>query len=208
MHAFELLAEIGPAGAHHARELCDWLDAHSRPDGGLPFALAITDPAGCAPWWLDPDTTTSSLQMTAQVAANATLVARRDAAVRDHPWLARATRWCLDAIAALDEAPHAYELLFALRFLDAAAPVEAEADALLDRVRRFVPADGVVPVAGGVVPVAGGVVDAAVGRGVRSPCEILVKVMSVPSAARSSCTSRLGMSTRAGIALPRRTISP
>jgi hypothetical protein len=150
MHAFELLAEAGPAGAERAGELCDWLEAHSRPDGGLPFALAITDPAGCAPWWLDPDTTTSSLQMTAQVAANAHLVARSDARVRDHRWLARATRWCLDAVAGLDEAPHAYELLFAIRFLDAAAPVEPEAGALLDRVRRFVPADGVVPVSGGV----------------------------------------------------------
>jgi len=150
MHAFELLAEVGPAGRARAAALCDWLGAHTLTDGGLPFALAITDPAGCAPWWLDPDTGTSSLQMTAQVAANAHLVARNDPAVRDHPWLTRATRWCLDAIAGLDEAPHAYELLFAIRFLDAAAPVEPEADALLDRVRRFVPDDGVVPVAGGV----------------------------------------------------------
>ncbi len=150
MHAFELLVQIGPLGSARAGELCDWLDARSRPDGGLPFALAITDPAGCAPWWLDPDTTTSSLQMTAQVAANAHLVARRDAAVRAHPWLARATRWCLDAIAGLDQAPRAHELLFAIRFLDAAAPAEPEADDLLDRIRRFVPADGVVPVAGGV----------------------------------------------------------
>jgi hypothetical protein len=150
MHAFELLAEIGAAGAARAGGLCDWLDRHILPDGGLPFALAVTDPAGCAPWWLDPDTGTSSLQMTAQVAANAHLVARHTPAVREHRWLGRATRWCLDAVAGLDEAPHAYELLFAIRFLDAAAPVEPEADALLDRVGRFVPGDGVVPVAGGV----------------------------------------------------------
>ena len=32
--------------------------------------------------------------------------------------------------------------------------------------------------------------------------------LAVPAAARSSCTSRLGMSTREGMALPRRTISP
>jgi hypothetical protein len=150
MHAFEVLADAGPSTTDRTAELCDWLDAHSRPDGGLPFALAITDPAGCAPWWLDPDTETSSLQMTAQVAANAHLVARTDPVVRDHLWLARATGWCLASIGGLEEAPHAYELLFALRFLDAAAPVEPEALALLDRIRRFVPADGVLPVQGGV----------------------------------------------------------
>lgn len=149
MHAFEVLAEVAPATTTRSVELCDWLAANSLDDGGLPFALAFDDPAGCAPWWRDPDTTTPSLQTTAQVAANAHLVARHDAAVAAHPWLARATRWCLDAIAGLDAAPFAYELLFTVRFLDAAAPVEPEAAALLDRVAGFVPADGIVPVAGG-----------------------------------------------------------
>ena len=41
----------------------------------------------------------------------------------------------------------------------------------------------------------------------RSPVAIFVKRMSVPSAARSSWTIRLGMSTLAGMALPRRTTS-
>ena len=149
MHAFEVLAEVAPATTARSLELCDWLAANSLDDGGLPFALAFDDPAGCAPWWRDPDTTTPSLQTTAQVAANAHLVARHDAAVAAHPWLARATRWCLDAIAGLDTAPFAYELEFTVRFLDAAAPVEPEAAALLDHVARFVPADGIVPVAGG-----------------------------------------------------------
>ena len=57
---------------------------------------------------------------------------------------------------------------------------------------------------GGVVP--GGVVVVAVAESTRSPVLILVKVMPVPAAAVSSCTIRLGMSTEAGIALPRRTI--
>lgn len=153
MHAFEVLAEVGPAATPLARtraaELCDWLDAHTLPDGGLPFACAITDPAGVAPWWLDPDTKTSSIQMTTQVAATAHLLARYDPAVGDHPWLARATEWCLDAIGGLDEAPHAYELLFSIHFLDAAAPVEPRAAELLEGLRRFIPDDGVLPVAGG-----------------------------------------------------------
>lgn len=149
MHALEVFAEVTPATTPRAAELCDWLEAHSLGDGGLPFALPVSDPAGCSPWWLDPDTTTSSLQMTAQVAANAQDVARHDAAVADHPWLARATRWCLVAIDALDDAPSAHELLFAVRFLEAVASVEPDAGPLLGRLRRYLPADGVVAVQGG-----------------------------------------------------------
>ena len=149
MHALEVLAEVAPATTPRSVELCHWLAAHTLPDGGVPFALPIADPAGCAPWWLDPDPTAPSLQTTAQVAANAHLLARSDPAVADHPWLDRATRWCLDAIDRLDAAPHAYELLFAVRFLDAAADVEPEATPLLAKLGRFIPDGGVVPVQGG-----------------------------------------------------------
>lgn len=155
MHALEVLAEVaavtstaGPRGV----ELCDWLDRHSLGDGGLPFTLPVTDPAGCAPVWLGADHQASSLQMTAQVAANAHLVARHDPQVARHPWLARATSWCFDAIDRLDAAPSAHELMFAIRFLDAAAEAEAEAGAvaLLERLARKLPSDGVVPVEGGL----------------------------------------------------------
>ena len=149
MHAFEALAEVAPTTSTSAVELCDWLSANSLPDGGLPFALPTTDPAGCATFWLDQNVETSSLQMTAQVAANALLVAQHDPAVRDHAWLARATAWCLEAIRTRNNPPPAYELLFALRFLDAASDAEPEALALLDRLQRFLPHDGVVPVEGG-----------------------------------------------------------
>ena len=149
MHALEVLAQAAPATTSRAVELCNWLDATSLGDGGLPFALPVADPAGCAPWWLDPDTTTSSLQVTAQVAANAHLVARHDHSVAEHPWLAHATRWCLTAIAGLDASPHAHELLFAIRFLDAVAPVERDAQSLLDKLGGYLPGDGVVPVQGG-----------------------------------------------------------
>ena len=148
MHAFEVLAEIAavaPVTSRRAVELCDWLDRHTLRDGGLPFTLPVADPAGCSPVWLGADHETASLQMTAQVAANAHLVARHDPQVADHPWLARATGWCYDAIAGLDSAPHAYAMLFAVRFLDAVP----EADALLERLGRLLPPDGVVSVAGG-----------------------------------------------------------
>lgn len=149
MHALEILAQVAPATTPRAVELCDWLEASSLPDGGLPFALPISDAAGCAPWWLGPDTATASLQTTAQVAANAHEVARHDRGVAYHRWLGKATRWCLAAIARLDAAPPAYELLFAIRFLDAAARIEPEATMLLDKLGRYLPDDGVVPVQGG-----------------------------------------------------------
>jgi hypothetical protein len=165
MHAFEVLAEIAPVTSPHAVELCDWMEEHTLPDGGLPFTLPIRDPSGCAPWWLGADPTTSSLQMTAQVAAKAHIVARHDRLVAAHPWLTTATRWCLDAIRAIDTTPHAYELLFALQFLDAVHDTDPAAPALLEQLGRHIPSSGSIPVAGGaadelvrplhVAPVAG-----------------------------------------------------
>jgi hypothetical protein len=150
MHAFEVLAELGEPGAERGFEICDWLAARTLPEGGLPFAHPVAHRAGCAPWWLDPAEGTSSLQMTAQVAANAHRLGRQVPAVRAHPWLGRATAWCLETIAGLDEAPFAIELLFAVHVLDAAADVEPEAAHLLGALGRFLPADGVLPVPGGI----------------------------------------------------------
>jgi hypothetical protein len=151
MHALEVLAEIGPAATLRATELCDWLASITLPDGGLPLTLAVTDPSGCSPVWLGGDHTTSSLQMTAQVAANALRVARDDQGVAAHPWLARASAWCVDAIGSLDDAPPAHELLFAARFTDALAATDrASAAPLLERLARFIPSDGIIPVPGGI----------------------------------------------------------
>lgn len=152
MHALEVVAEVAPvtsAGSTRAGELCEWLDQHTLNDGGLPLTLPVTDPAGCASLWLNSDHEASSLQMTAQVAANAHRVARHDPHVARHRWLDRATTWCLEAIAGIDTTPSAHELLFAIRFLDAAA--EAHPDALdhLERLGRLLPPDGVIHVMGG-----------------------------------------------------------
>lgn len=149
MHAFEVLAEVAPVTSPHAAGLCDWLQEHTLPDGSLPLALPVRDPSGCAPWWLGADPDTPSLQMTAQVAAKAHIVARFDPLVAAHPWLSTATRWCLDAIAGIETTPHAYELLFALQFLDAVHDREPTASALLDRLGKHIPPGGSIPVAGG-----------------------------------------------------------
>ncbi|HWM57185.1 MAG TPA: hypothetical protein VNO83_05070 [Pseudonocardia sp.] len=150
LHAFEVFAEIGPTCRPEAVALCDWLATVSRPDGGLPFALPIADPAGCAPFWVQADQGSSSLQITAIVAAYAHQVAKHDPAVAGHRWLEAATRYCLAAVAALPEQPHALELAFAFRLLDAVADTHPAAPPLLARLARHVPASGQLPVAGGL----------------------------------------------------------
>jgi hypothetical protein len=147
LHALEVFAEVGPAD--RAIEVCDWLERVSLPDGGVPFAVPVADAAGCAPFWVQADPTSSSLQSTAFVAGVAHRVAAADERVAAHPWLLAATRYCLDAIAALGTAPHAIELRFAVGFIDQVFDTHDEARPLLDKLRNFIPADGLVPVAGG-----------------------------------------------------------
>jgi hypothetical protein len=149
LHAFEAMADAAPASTPHATSLCEWLHSVTLADGGLPFALPIRSPTACAPFWRDADPAVSSLQITAAVVAHAQHVARFDLGVANHPWLATATRYCVDAISAIDEAPFAYVLSFALQFLDGAADTVPEAHDLLDHLSRFVPAGGEIAVAGG-----------------------------------------------------------
>jgi len=150
LHAFEVFADIAPVTAPEAVELCDWLDAVALPDGGLPFALPIDDPSGCAPFWAQADPQAFSLQITAIVATHANRVAAHDPGVAGHPWLARATRCCLAAIDALEAAPSAYELAFAVRFLDAAHDRDGAAPGLLARIAEYVPREGRLRVTGGL----------------------------------------------------------
>jgi hypothetical protein len=152
LHAFEVFRDVAPVTSPRAAQLCDWLAAASLPDGGLPFALPIADPAGCAPFWAGADPEASSLQITAVVTATAHDVARHDPAVAAHPWLAQATDYCLGASAVLAEAtaPHALELTFACWLLDAVHATRPEAADLVERLGRHVPADGLLHVAGGL----------------------------------------------------------
>jgi hypothetical protein len=149
LHAFEAFADVGPVRAPRAVELCDWLAAVSLPDGGLPFALQVPDPAACAPFWAGADGSSSSLQITAVIVATAARVAAHDPDVAAHPWLARATAFCLDAVAAFDHAPHAMELAFAVQFLDAVAVTHPEAVDLVAALRGHIPPNGLLHVTGG-----------------------------------------------------------
>ncbi len=149
LHAFEVFEDIAPVTSPRAVQLCDWLAAASLPDGGLPFALHVSDAAGVAPFWAQADHGASSIQITAYVAAVAHRVAAHDPAIAGHPWLAQATRFCLTQIADMDRSAHALEFLAALSFLDAAHDTEPAASDLLDRLGGLLPADGALHVAGG-----------------------------------------------------------
>ena len=149
LHAFEAFADASPATTPRAVELCEWLAGVTLPDGGLPFALPVPDPAACAPFWASADSSRSSLQITAIVATAAYRVAAFDPAVAAHPWLSRATEFCLGTLGAMASPPHAMELAFAVQWLDAAAVRTPGAADLLDRIRPWVPADGMLHVDGG-----------------------------------------------------------
>jgi hypothetical protein len=146
-HALEALGEAAAADSPRVPPLLDWLQRSTLPDGGLPFALPVRDPVGTAPFWAGADPTASALQTTSQVAAQAHRLARHRPDVADSAWLRTATDFCVAAIRAMDAAPPAHELMFAVRFADA---VRSDvADELLDRLGRYLPADGTVPVQGG-----------------------------------------------------------
>lgn len=150
MHALEVLAEVRDTSGRAPR-LCDWLAGQTLADGGMPFSLPFTDTAGSAAHWTGADAEASSLQMTTQLAAHAHRLARHRPDVAGHPWLAAATRYCLDTIERTVEAPHPYELMFAMRFLDAVAEHIPRARPLLERFAGFVRMDGPTPVADGEV---------------------------------------------------------
>lgn len=149
LHAMEVFAEIGSATTPHAQQLCDWLDSATLPDGGLPFALPIAEPAGCAPFWVDADPSASSLQITSVIAAHAHRVAAHDPAVAEHPWLRRATEFSLQACRSVDDHTHAIELAFAVQFVSTVHDAYPEAPEILAHLGSFVPADGIKHVAGG-----------------------------------------------------------
>ncbi|MCO8274932.1 hypothetical protein M1L60_30520 [Actinoplanes sp. TRM 88003] len=149
MHALEVLAEVRDT-SRRSIELCDWLATHSRPDGGIPFALPFVDADGSAPHWITADVDTSSLQMATQLAAQAHRLARHREDVADHPWLQASTDYCLDRIEQTTGTPSAHEVMFAMHFLDAVAPTSARARSLLDGFVSHVRTDGPTPVAGGI----------------------------------------------------------
>jgi len=150
LHAFEVFEDIAPATSPRAVELCDWLDGVTLDDGGLPFALPIENSAGCAPFWTGADPTVSSLQITSIVTAMAHRVAAHDPAVAAHPWLQRATDYCLAASEGQAEDIPAMGRAFAMQALDAATRTRPEAADVIERLAAPIPASGELHVSGGL----------------------------------------------------------
>jgi hypothetical protein len=150
LHALEAMADVAPLTTPRAVELCGWLDANSLPDGGVPFALPVKSSVACMPFWAEADPSVSSLQITAAVTLNALRVARHDPAVAGHPWLDRATEYCLKQIAEPTREWGAIELMFALLMLDRLADSRPEVSAEIERIGSVIPADGVMHVQGGL----------------------------------------------------------
>ena len=150
LHAFEVFAEVAPATSPRAAELCDWLHTATLADGGLPFALPVADPAGCASFWAGADHTTSSIHITAAVTAYGLKAARHDPAIAAHPWLARATDYCVATVKAMEKAGHAIELKFVLDFLDVLSDSRPEMAKELGRLGAAIPREGLLHVDGGL----------------------------------------------------------
>ena len=149
IHAFETLEEVTAATSPVAAGLCDWLDGASLDDGGLPFALPFDDVLGSTPMWGTADSSSSSLLITCSVAAVAHRIADRYPAVAEHPWLARATDYCLEEIAAMEEPGMAITFKFALQLLDALHDRDDRAPAELERLGALLPASATMAVEGG-----------------------------------------------------------
>jgi hypothetical protein len=149
LHAFEALADAGPETSEMAVRLCDWADSVSFEDGSLPFAFAMDDAAGSAPFWANADETEPSLWMTSAVCGPAHRVADHDPAVAAHPWLTKSTDFCLAEAAALDEPPFAIAFKFILQFLDASHDRDPRSAEELARLGEMLPESGTLPVPGG-----------------------------------------------------------
>jgi hypothetical protein len=149
LHAFDVLEEVAPLTSPLAAGLCDWLERVSLADGALPFALAGAASSGSAPMWGESDPGEPSLLITAGLCAAAHRVAEHDPAVAGHPWVARATEYCMREIEAMETATMAIALRFALQLLDALSGKRPAAAAELERVAAFAPESWTMPVPGG-----------------------------------------------------------
>jgi hypothetical protein len=109
--ALRVLRETASLPGPEATRICDWLTAHTAPDGGVPAVLASLRPYPRPPWLPIPDRLAGDLLATGQIAGPLL------AAGVEHPWLAAAGDFCRLAIEGL-ERTHPYEAEAAVAFLD------------------------------------------------------------------------------------------
>ncbi|GAB3651282.1 hypothetical protein [Glycomyces tarimensis] len=110
--AFWALDQIDAFDDPSVRAACDWLQAHTTEDGGVPWVLPSVRETERAPWWQPQgEPAPASLNPTAPIAG------LLHAHGVEHPWLERATAFCWDAIGAITELG-AYDTMCILAFLE------------------------------------------------------------------------------------------
>jgi hypothetical protein len=146
--ALEVLHEIGaPPGDPLMADLAAWLETVTRPDGGLDFVRPYdADAIPHAPWMAPPDERSSSLHMTAAVAAAAHRAGM--AAGPGRAWLDRASAFVWRRLDDLSTRP-GYETKYVIDFLDA-VPDRERAERALDAVAGILGSRESIPVTGGI----------------------------------------------------------
>ncbi|SDD05603.1 hypothetical protein [Glycomyces harbinensis] len=110
--AFRMLEDVGPGDLSPVRAACDWLQANSTGEGGVPWVLpsVVGDERG--PWWQPQgEKPPAALNPTAPIVG--LLLAHGE----EHPWIAPAAEFCWRTIAELDEVG-AYDAMCVLAFLE------------------------------------------------------------------------------------------
>jgi hypothetical protein len=134
--ALRLLDELGAFDDPMVGRACDYLASITTPDGGVPFVLPSAREHPHAPWWETSDEPPAALNPTAAIAG---LLHRH---LVQHPWLARATAFCWEAVERL-ERTDTYEMRAVLLFLEH-APDRARAEAAFARLGPMVLEQGLV----------------------------------------------------------------
>jgi hypothetical protein len=128
--ALRVLDEIGQCRGPLGQQVCDYLASVTAPNGGVPAVLPSVREYPRAPWFNVDDAPPGSLLPTAGIAG---LLHKNRV---EHPWLDRATSFCWQAIAALEDT-HPYEVEFCVTFLNN-APDRERATREADRLGRLV----------------------------------------------------------------------
>lgn len=108
--------------------MCDWLEAHSTEDGGVPWVLPSVLDDERAPWWQPQgEKPPAALNPTAPIAG------LLHAHGVDHPWLGPATEFCWKAIGEIGDI-QPYDAMCILNFLER-VPDRDRAEAEFHRLR-------------------------------------------------------------------------
>lgn len=138
-HALRVLDAVGRCGGQRVERVCRYLTSVSTADGALPAVHPSARGYPAAPlvqgFPTDPDTPTQAASR-GSLAATGPVVGLLHRNEVWHAWLFRATDFCWQAVANLEQ-PRPHEVLAAVAFLDS-VPDRPRAEAAADRLGRLV----------------------------------------------------------------------